>query len=283
MLRKLDENPLISVIIPVYNEEKYIEECIQTIINQTYSNFEIIVVDDGSIDNSSKIISKYNSVTLVKQQHRGPGSAKNLGAKCSKGKILVFIDGDMYLHKNYLREIINPLLNGNYIATYTTSEYVSNINNIWAKCWNINIGLPYNYPAPRINFKDEFLGLAFRAILKKKFISYGGFDSKLGYIDDRSINKIKNRIIAVDNAVCYHFNPDNLIDVFLSARWIGRSVTFVCNFNNLLKYSIVNSLRIAIRKIVYGAPIRFLIFKIVFDLGLLIGMINNNISNNRSK
>lgn len=274
---------LVSIIIPVYNEGKFISKCLESINNQTYKNFEIIVIDDGSTDNSVELVRNNKNVSLFVQVHKGPGSAKNFGASIAKGEILVFIDGDMYLHKDYLKNIIKPIINKKCVATYTTEEYVANIDNIWAKCWNINIGLPYNSPARRINLNDETLGLAIRAVLKKNFVLYGGFNPKLGYIDDRSIKKLKGKVVASKKAICYHYNPDRLSDVFLSARWIGRSEMFKFNLNNIIRYSLINSLRISIKKICEGVPLYYLIFKIIFDLSLLSGIIHNNINNNRSK
>ncbi len=274
---------LVSIIIPVYNERKFISKCLDSISDQTYKNFEVIVIDDGSTDNSVELVRNNKIVSLFIQVHRGPGSAKNFGASVAKGEILVFIDGDMYLDKDYLKNIIEPIINKKCIATYTTEEYVANIDNIWSKCWNINVGLSYISPARRINLNDETLGMAIRAVLKKNFVSYGGFNPKFGYIDDRSITKLKGEVLAAKNAICYHYNPDRLNDVFLSARWIGRSKMFKLNLSNIIRYSPINSLRIAIKRVWEGAPIYFLIFKIIFDLGILNGIIHNNLSRNRSK
>ncbi len=274
---------LVSIIIPIYNEGRFISKCLDSINSQTYKNFEVIVIDDGSTDNSAELVRNNRNISLYTQEHNGPGSAKNFGVSLANGEILVFIDGDMYLDKDYLKNIIEPIVNKKCIATYTTKEYVANINNIWAKCWNINVGLSYVSPARRINLYDKTLGMAIRAILRKNFILYGGFNPKLGYLDDRSIKKLKGKVLASRNAICYHYNPDRLSDVFLSARWIGRSKMFKLNPNNIIRYSPINSLRIAIKKIWNGTPSYFLIFKIIFDLGLLSGIINNNLSNNRSK
>ncbi len=274
---------LVSIIIPVYNEGRFISKCLESINNQTYKNFEVIVINDGSTDNSVDLVRDSRNVSLFMQVHSGPGSAKNFGTRVAKGEILVFIDGDMYLDKDYLKNIIKPLINKECIATYTTEEYVANIDNIWAKCWNINVGLSHASPARRINLNDETLGMAIRAVFKKNFILYGGFDPKFGYIDDRSITKLKGKVLVARNAICYHYNPDRLSDVFLSARWIGRSKMFKSNINNIIGYLPINSLRIAIKRVWKGAPFYFLIFKIIFDLGLLSGIIHNNLSNNRSK
>jgi len=87
---------LVSIIIPVYNSEQYITECIDSVLNQSYQNFEIIVVDDGSTDDTSSIITQYNNdkITLYHQQNSGSGAARNHGVKKASGAWIAFIDAD---------------------------------------------------------------------------------------------------------------------------------------------------------------------------------------------
>lgn len=93
---------LISIIIPVYNIEEQIEKCLQSIVSQTYSNIEIIVVDDGSTDSSGKIIDKFaesdNRIIVIHKENGGVGSAKNTGLKYVHGEYIGFVDGDDYIN-----------------------------------------------------------------------------------------------------------------------------------------------------------------------------------------
>jgi len=86
----------VSVIIPVFNGEKYIREAIRSVFNQTYRNYEIIVVDDGSTDSTRKVINglKNDSIRYYYQERRGAGSARNTGVMKSKGEFLAFLDAD---------------------------------------------------------------------------------------------------------------------------------------------------------------------------------------------
>lgn len=262
----------ISVIIPAYNEEKCIKKCIESLRTQSINNYEIIVINDGSTDGTKEIIKQF-SVNLQTRKHTGPGNAKNFGGKIAKGNILVFLDADMYIDKYYLNEITKPIIKKKCIATFTTNEFVANDNNIWSRCWSINMGLNNK---KRVSLSDKTIGFAFRAIDKDYFIHSGGFNPKWGYADDRSILNTKSIACSADKAICYHYNPDSLNEVFLSSRWIGRSVDFKLSFKSLIRYSIINSIIISISKIRSGAPKRFIIFKIVFDLGILIGIIFKN-------
>lgn len=107
-------NFLFSIIIPCYNLEKYISKTINSILNQTYSNFEIILVNDGSIDNTGKILNEYrkkdNRIKIIYQENKGVSKARNIGVQEAKGKYIYFLDGDDLIEKNLLKaanEIFN--------------------------------------------------------------------------------------------------------------------------------------------------------------------------------
>lgn len=106
-------NNLVSVIIPVYNSETYIEECVKSILSQTYDNYEIIFIDDGSVDLSKNIILKYaancNKIKYFYQENKGVSSARNLGIEKSCGEYITFVDSDDYVECNYLETLINNI------------------------------------------------------------------------------------------------------------------------------------------------------------------------------
>ena len=101
---------LVSVIIPVYNAEKYLRLCIESIVNQSYKNIEIIIINDGSTDNSGKICDAYalsdNRIKVIHTQNRGPAAARNTGIENSKGSSIFFLDADDFLETNAINLLI---------------------------------------------------------------------------------------------------------------------------------------------------------------------------------
>lgn len=96
-------SPKISVIIPVWNGAKYLEETITSVLDQTYENIEIVVVDDGSTDNSQELLLKFkHQITTVPQENKGIGTARNTGVKNATGDYLAFLDQDDLWTKNKL-------------------------------------------------------------------------------------------------------------------------------------------------------------------------------------
>ncbi|HRN45787.1 MAG TPA: glycosyltransferase family 2 protein, partial [Flavobacterium sp.] len=107
-------NTKVSIIIPIYNVEKYLEECIDSAINQTYSNLEIILVDDKSPDSSGKISDKYakkdDRIKVIhKRNNGGLSAARNTGIKYSTGDLLMFVDSDDILHRDAVSILSNKL------------------------------------------------------------------------------------------------------------------------------------------------------------------------------
>ena len=119
-------NPKVSVIIPVYNVEQYLRQCLDSVVNQTFKDIEIIVVNDCSLDNSLQIIKEYqqkdNKIVLVDlKQNGGLSNARNEGVNVAQGKYLVFIDSDDWVTENYIEILYNT------ITKYKTNVAVAKI------------------------------------------------------------------------------------------------------------------------------------------------------------
>lgn len=105
----MSSHPLVSVIVPVYNVENYIEECLDSIIDQTYENLEIIVVDDGSTDKSNEKVQPFttdNRVQLIEQANQGLSGARNTGLKAATGKYVLFVDSDDFIETKAIESLV---------------------------------------------------------------------------------------------------------------------------------------------------------------------------------
>lgn len=104
---------LVSIIVPIYNVEKYLSQCLESIINQTYKNIEILLINDGSTDNSYEICSQYakqdNRINLINKENGGSASAKNYGLKIAKGDYIGFVDSDDFINLNMIEYMVQTI------------------------------------------------------------------------------------------------------------------------------------------------------------------------------
>ena len=106
-------NPLVSIIVPIYNGEQYIKGCIDSIVTQTYSNIELILVNDGSTDGSKDVIQYYTDIdtrcVLVDKSNGGASSARNMGLERANGEYVYFVDSDDYIEQTAIEELVNHI------------------------------------------------------------------------------------------------------------------------------------------------------------------------------
>jgi len=271
------KNNYISVIVPTYNEGENIIDCLQSLGNQTYSDFEIIIVDDGSTDSTVSRLKRLEKIVeeirLLRQRHRGPGAARNLGCKLARGNILVFVDADMTFDRDFLKDLVRPIIKGKSKGTFSKNEYVSNWTNAWARCWNINEGWQEKKRHPE-NYPDK--QKVFRAILKSEFKRVGGFTPG-GYTDDYSLaEKLGYGADAAEGALFYHQNPDTLKEVYIQAKWaakrrykLGIIGFIIALLRTTFPFSIYQGISKALK---YKEP-AFIPFKLVYDTGTHWGVI----------
>lgn len=171
--------PLISIIIPYYNCEKYITETLESVEKQTYHNYEVILVNDGSSASSTayieQLVQDKGYIQYFYQHNSGASSARNHGAKYAKGKFLLFLDGDDIIHPTYLQKTANILLNNpNCKLVYTRTEFFDSQHGIWK--------LPHY-----TGFKSLLLGnkiVITALIYKSDFNLLSGFDEHLKSHED---------------------------------------------------------------------------------------------------
>ena len=148
------EKPLISIIIPVYKVEKYLEKCIKSVLDQTYKNLQIILVDDGSPDNCGNICDNYakidNRIEVIHKENGGLSDARNVGLKKARGKYIGFVDSDDYVSNEMFENMYNTLVNNNADVSICNFYTVIDNKNIIKN-------------APALNRQVHFLSVYFAA------------------------------------------------------------------------------------------------------------------------
>lgn len=202
----------ISVIIPVYNVEKYLRQCLDSAVGQTYENLEIIVVDDGSTDGSGAICDEYTKEERVKVYHtenRGLSVARNLGINVSHGNYLCFVDSDDWIDSDLIKKAAENIEDADILCfqrnegTYTGNEALCEfINNrisatVWRKLYHKKCFEHITFPDGRI---AEDRAIQYRLLhnaLKVKCSSTPGYHYT---IRDDSITRTHN----IKNIIDYH-------------------------------------------------------------------------------
>ena len=114
---------LISVIIPIYNDEEYLNQCLNSVVYQSHKDLEIILIDDGSTDRSGAIADKYakkdDRIQVIHQRNKGASSARNYGLKKAKGEWISFVDADDYLDKEFFKTLLTKADIENLIENYS--------------------------------------------------------------------------------------------------------------------------------------------------------------------
>lgn len=158
----MKKNELISIIIPVYNTEDYLDKCLSSIINQTYKNIEIIIIDDGSTDNSKKIIKQYMNkdcrISYYYQNNSGVAIARNSGIDKAQGDYIAFIDSDDYIDLTFIEKMYAAIKDDDVFSICGTIDVLENNDKIYNK---INK-----------NLVETFRGIArYRRLINKKILS----------------------------------------------------------------------------------------------------------------
>ena len=145
------DSPVISIIVPVYKVEKYLEKCILSILHQTFKNFELILVDDGSPDNCPAICDEYakkdNRIIVIHKNNGGLSDARNAGLSIAKGKYIGFVDSDDYIEQNMYELLLDKIVLKNADMAVCNYKYV---DEQYQSIDNRNANMPIN---------DEILGV----------------------------------------------------------------------------------------------------------------------------
>ena len=191
----------ISIIIPVYNAEKYLEKCLDSVINQTYKNIEIICVNDGSKDNSLKILEEYakkdERIKIITQENKGVSVARNTGIKAVSGEYIMFVDSDDKIELNACELSLNKILENNSdICCFGVREIRNGKE--FVRFWEQEIFEEYFDKELDINAKRNFLVNVCGKLFRGDFIKR----NKIFFIEN-----VKTGEDSIFNLCCLFNNP----------------------------------------------------------------------------
>lgn len=217
---------LVSVIVPVYNREKYINRCVESILNQTYQNLEIILVDDGSADKSGKICDSYTDsrVKVIHQRNQGVSVARNSGIDEAKGEWICFIDSDDYVSIDYIEYLLGlckkhslPVAQCGAVSG-TDSNYLFPNEKPNEKVWKIGD----LYESPNRDFRGLVWGKIFHITLFNNLRFWPG--KRIAEDEDVAFKAVyKARRIVIGNRHLYYY--------FMSPESATRTKSSAVNFD----------------------------------------------------
>ena len=232
----------VSIIIPVYNCEKYIKECIDSILSQTFKDFEIIIINDGSTDYTNQILNEYNNhnnIIIINQENHGVSYSRNIGLDNANGEYICFIDGDDYIEKDFLLSLINQSNKEQQFDWVLSGIYDFHNNNILKnlryeeKEWNMN-----NID-DCINFYSlKLLTAPFPKLFKRSIIQNHNlkFNTNISLAEDREFNykyaQYVNHVKTISYIGYYYrvSNPNSL-----SKKYNPYKLKYDCIHWNILK------------------------------------------------
>lgn len=193
-----EENFLISIVVPVYNAEKYLEQCLNSIQNQTYKNFEVILVNDGSIDHSESICMDFVKVdTRFKyftKENGGASSARNFGLDHVLGEFITFIDADDWVDENHLEVLINNIKENNSDMAVSSIKKFDNVSNFEFRVYSKQEKYLLNYNKlnreeflvilPKLIHASNSYKIAVSKLFKKELVTDVRFDESIIYGED---------------------------------------------------------------------------------------------------
>lgn len=172
----------VSIIIPVYGVEKYIEKCLVSILYQTYENIEVIVVNDGTKDNSMEIVEKYiedERLKIVNKENRGQSSARNAGLKEATGEYVLYVDGDDWVEENWVENILKEIKDED-VGIFSFTIYDDSKKE---KIGNIKYDLEYRAKNKGYLYFEDYNFAVWNKVYKREYIKNFLFEEGIIYED----------------------------------------------------------------------------------------------------
>ena len=176
-----------SIIIPIYNAQNTLRRCLDSVLNQTYPSYEVLLIDDGSSDNSAEIAASYTKedprFTLVQQSNTGPSRARNRGLELAKGDVVSFVDSDDFIEPDYLQRLYDAFREGGTRVVYFGVNQIAQDSG--RRCIRNIPDLPQNHIDQIVALtKEDLFGYTWIKAFSRQLVGQTRFDESLNLFED---------------------------------------------------------------------------------------------------
>ncbi|MDR1057650.1 MAG: glycosyltransferase [Coxiellaceae bacterium] len=259
---------LISVIIPIYNADKYLIQCLDSVLNQTYSNIEVIVVNDGSTDKTGDICSKYEKkdsrISVIHKQKGGAAAARNAGLDIARGTFIGFVDSDDYIEPNFYQTLYEMIKLSNSDVSMVSYNQIKNKLSIpWANSNEIYL-LEREEAIIQLLLDKKIQNYVWNKLYKREIFIGIRFPQSVIYDDINIMYRIMNKI----NYICckdiplynYVYRDDSVINANNHQKFVDELISIINRYDeiyiehpNLQKYNSYSLILWATRLVTYMA------------------------------
>jgi glycosyltransferase involved in cell wall biosynthesis len=221
-------NPLISIIVPIYKVQDYLEKCIESILAQSFTNFELILIDDGSPDECGKICDSYGAmdsrIKVVHKQNEGLSAARNSGLDIAKGEYVGFVDSDDWIDENMYGTLLNLLIENDcdiaqceFIKAFDENEKVDNGKNNTVQTFN-------NFESLRNLYNEKSIStvVSWNKLYRRDLFEYIRFPVGKLHEDEFTTHKLlyKSRKLVYTNKIFYYYRqtPNSIMNSKFNKR-----------------------------------------------------------------
>lgn len=234
---------MFSIILPVYNVENYLQECVDSILKQTFADYEIILVDDGSTDGSSKLcdelVKNHDCIRVIHKKNGGLSDARNCGTRVARGEYVVYIDSDDFLIKDdFLEKLVEKAKKKSDLIFYKYQKYLSTTQKFEDCRYTYSSAMNEKSYSDKISAlvkADAFYGMAWIKAIRKEIIDSNGIEFEVGLLGEdmewnyhiifnsTSIDFIDEPFIAYrqrEGSITSNFKLKNLTDfIYVLEKW----------------------------------------------------------------
>lgn len=208
---------MVSVLIPAYNAEKTINRCIESILHQTYENIEVIIVNDGSTDNTLSILYNYakndRRIAIYNQTNKGVSVTRNVCLKNAHGDYVLYVDADDWIEANMIQQMLELMKDADIVFCESdhaeTSEQVESVDNVKIECWDQKTQL-YEFMKHK-----RMTGMLWNKLIRRSLTDDVWFNEKTGYGEDAEflwkILKKSGKMVVMNEILYHHVLTDTSI------------------------------------------------------------------------